>query len=141
MNCLTKLFQQKRRRIGYILAFSDQMISKRDSSDFYDIIFLSIERNHAKPQFLLLRVTATISEAIIETGIIPSFIPPTHTPFFSLIYRTALNNAPIICPKTRSCSVGTECLACKVGEGSSTSKGIDNSTASPTKPNGNLFFT
>ena len=33
MNCLTKLFQQKRRRIGYILAFSDPMISKRDSSD------------------------------------------------------------------------------------------------------------
>ena len=29
---LTKLFQQKRRRIGYILAFSDPMISKRDSS-------------------------------------------------------------------------------------------------------------
>ena len=34
MNCLTKLFQQKRRRIGYILAFSGPMISKRDSSDF-----------------------------------------------------------------------------------------------------------
>ena len=33
MNCLTKLFQQKRRRIGYILAFSGPMISKRDSSD------------------------------------------------------------------------------------------------------------
>ena len=32
MNCLTKLFQQKRRRIGYILAFSGPMISKRDSS-------------------------------------------------------------------------------------------------------------
>ena len=35
MNCLTKLFQQKRRRIGYILAFSGPMISKRDSSDRY----------------------------------------------------------------------------------------------------------
>ena len=34
MNCLTKLFQQKRRRIGYIQAFSGPMISKRDSSDF-----------------------------------------------------------------------------------------------------------
>ena len=34
-----------------------------------------------------------------------------------------------------------ECLACKVGEGSSTLKGIDNSTASPTNPNGKLFFT
>ena len=34
MNCLTKLFQQKRRRIGYILAFSGPMISKRDSSDY-----------------------------------------------------------------------------------------------------------
>ena len=33
MICLTKLFQQKRRRIGYILAFSDPTISKRDSSD------------------------------------------------------------------------------------------------------------
>ena len=33
MNCLTKLFQQKRRRIGYIQAFSGPMISKRDSSD------------------------------------------------------------------------------------------------------------
>ena len=33
MNCLTKLFQQKRRRIGYILAFSAPTISKRDSSD------------------------------------------------------------------------------------------------------------
>ena len=33
MNYLTKLFQQKRRRIGYILAFSGPMISKRDSSD------------------------------------------------------------------------------------------------------------
>ena len=32
MNCLTKLFQQKRRRIGYIQAFSGPMISKRDSS-------------------------------------------------------------------------------------------------------------
>ena len=32
MICLTKLFQQKRRRIGYILAFSDPTISKRDSS-------------------------------------------------------------------------------------------------------------
>ena len=57
-----------------------------------------------------------------------------------LYYRTTRNNAPIICPKTRSCSVGTECLACKVGEGSSTSKGIDNSTALPTNPNGKLFF-
>ena len=35
MNCLTKLFQQKRRRIGYILAFSGPMISKRDSSVFF----------------------------------------------------------------------------------------------------------
>ena len=34
MICLTKLFQQKRRRIGYILAFSAPTISKRDSSDF-----------------------------------------------------------------------------------------------------------
>ena len=34
MICLTKLFQQKRRRIGYILAFSGPMISKRDSSEF-----------------------------------------------------------------------------------------------------------
>ena len=33
MICLTKLFQQKRRRIGYILAFSAPTISKRDSSD------------------------------------------------------------------------------------------------------------
>ena len=33
MNCLTKLFQQKRRRIGYIQAFSGPMISKRDSSE------------------------------------------------------------------------------------------------------------
>ena len=33
MNCLTKLFQQKRRRNGYILAFSGPMISKRDSSE------------------------------------------------------------------------------------------------------------
>ena len=33
MICLTKLFQQKRRRIGYILAFSAPKISKRDSSD------------------------------------------------------------------------------------------------------------
>ena len=33
MICLTKLFQQKRRRIGYILAFSDPTISKRDSSE------------------------------------------------------------------------------------------------------------
>ena len=40
MNCLTKLFQQKRRRIGYILAFSDQMISKRDSSEEESIRFL-----------------------------------------------------------------------------------------------------
>ena len=32
MICLTKLFQQKRRRIGYILAFSAPTISKRDSS-------------------------------------------------------------------------------------------------------------
>ena len=37
MNCLTKLFQQKRRRIGYIQAFSGPMISKRDSSVFYHI--------------------------------------------------------------------------------------------------------
>ena len=36
MNCLTKLFQQKRRRIGYIQAFSGPMISKRDSSDAKD---------------------------------------------------------------------------------------------------------
>ena len=36
MNCLTKLFQQKRRRIGYILAFSGPMISKRDSSESKD---------------------------------------------------------------------------------------------------------
>ena len=35
MNCLTKLFQQKRRRIGYIQAFSGPMISKRGSSDIY----------------------------------------------------------------------------------------------------------
>ena len=35
MICLTKLFQQKRRRIGYILAFSAPTISKRDSSDQY----------------------------------------------------------------------------------------------------------
>ena len=33
MICLTKLFQQKRRRIGYILAFSAPTISKRDSSE------------------------------------------------------------------------------------------------------------
>ena len=39
MNCLTKLFQQKRRRIGYILAFSDPMISKRDSSDTQSEIY------------------------------------------------------------------------------------------------------
>ena len=37
MICLTKLFQQKRRRIGYILAFSTPTISKRDSSDFFHI--------------------------------------------------------------------------------------------------------
>ena len=38
MICLTKLFQQKRRRIGYILAFSTPTISKRDSSGiFYNI--------------------------------------------------------------------------------------------------------
>ena len=35
MNCLTKLFQQKRRRNGYILAFSGPMISKRDSSELF----------------------------------------------------------------------------------------------------------
>ena len=38
MICLTKLFQQKRRRIGYILAFSAPKISKRDSSDYITII-------------------------------------------------------------------------------------------------------
>ena len=38
MICLTKLFQQKRRRIGYILAFSDPTISKRDSSELVGII-------------------------------------------------------------------------------------------------------
>ena len=43
MNCLTKLFQQKRRRIGYILAFSGPMISKRDSSDIsYNVLRLPI---------------------------------------------------------------------------------------------------
>ena len=36
MICLTKLFQQKRRRIGYILAFSAPTISKRDSSGIND---------------------------------------------------------------------------------------------------------
>ena len=39
MNCLTKLFQQKRRRIGYILAFSGPMISKRDSSEKMKLFF------------------------------------------------------------------------------------------------------
>ena len=39
MICLTKLFQQKRRRIGYILAFSDPTISKRDSSGLTYRIF------------------------------------------------------------------------------------------------------
>ena len=46
MICLTKLFQQKRRRIGYILAFSDPTISKRDSSDLSDnnlaLVFYSL---------------------------------------------------------------------------------------------------
>jgi len=46
MNCLTKLFQQKRRRIGYILAFSGPMISKRDSSD---PIYLK-QKNNGKEQ-------------------------------------------------------------------------------------------
>lgn len=46
MNCLTKLFQQKRRRIGYILAFSGPMISKRDSSDnSYNLFLLINEKN------------------------------------------------------------------------------------------------
>ena len=40
MICLTKLFQQKRRKIGYILAFSAPTISKRDSSDIYMFIYL-----------------------------------------------------------------------------------------------------
>ena len=40
MICLTKLFQQKRRRIGYILAFSAPTISKRDSSEIINIMFL-----------------------------------------------------------------------------------------------------
>ena len=43
MICLTKLFQQKRRRIGYILAFSDPTISKRDSSEIiYYLYILSL---------------------------------------------------------------------------------------------------
>ena len=42
MNCLTKLFQQKRRRIGYIQAFSGPMISKRDSSEATDNLGVAV---------------------------------------------------------------------------------------------------
>ena len=45
MNCLTKLFQQKRRRIGYILAFSGPMISKRDSSDKLEEFLIDLIKN------------------------------------------------------------------------------------------------
>ena len=51
MNYLTKLFQQKRRRIGYILAFSGPMISKRDSSD--------ISYNNKELEDLILRGQST----------------------------------------------------------------------------------
>ena len=54
MICLTKLFQQKRRRIGYILAFSAPTISKRDSSEFVSLfvcytnvyVFLIVSLNY-----------------------------------------------------------------------------------------------
>ena len=57
MICLTKLFQQKRRRIGYILAFSDPTISKRDSSEIvhYKLNQMELEpRSYGKSELAML---------------------------------------------------------------------------------------
>ena len=72
---LTKLFQQKRRRIGYILAFSVPMISKRDSIDIICLNYFSFSFK-----------TCSIIGAISKYLYCPSLPPKMTFSSFSAIF-------------------------------------------------------
>ena len=94
MNCLTKLFQQKRRRIGYIQAFSGPMISKRDSSDI----------NYSSAQFIY------ISSFLLKRIVLPILFLGGIT---KRIYQNNMVDIPhsykIDCPRSKDAQASGCC--------------------------------